>query len=861
MASLKLDHIYKVYPNGVKAVNDFTMDIRDGEFIVFVGPSGCGKSTTLRMIAGLEEITAGELYINNNIVNSIEPKDRDVAMVFQNYALYPHMTIYENMAFGLKLRHVKNDEIHEKVLWAAEVLGIKEYLDRKPKAMSGGQRQRVALGRAILRDPKVMLLDEPLSNLDAKLRTQMRSEIAKLHQNLKTTFIYVTHDQTEAMTLGTRVVVMKDGFVQQIDTPHNLYAYPQNKFVAGFIGTPQMNFFQGTLKRIKDKIEINFAWSDAKITVPYEQLLKVKPSYLDGNQTVYIGVRCENISLAKPGDTNIVKVKVSHFEDLGSESLIYGDINMEGDGFTETSTHIIIKSAGIGNLKPGDVIDATIDMSKAHFFDKKTEQSILPRIPTENVFDCSVSGGILSVLNYKIHLPSTYKDLKVSDATISIPNTAIKISTKGKYEAKVIMIENIDDTKLLYLSVEDRTFFVVSEDESVKVGDTIKFGIDVAQIRVFTSKSEVDEDGNEKTIENDVITPLVPHDRYFAQFYNYDTIVSHNSNPVFSKYKEDRIAKCSSEYEAKKAELQAKLDADLAENSGTVLAEKLAKAQAHLVEITEKNNSVIAEENKKADEALTKLKAEHNEKRKAIKANNKAEYARRVAEEKSSYAKFLKDNVDKLMVRRRKEEHRMFKETAPAERERDLERDMTGEALNYETLKSAIKSERRRNVSYMKNQINSAKKEIAFLSNPEKNLRAEFSKDMAKLAKEEKRAMRLASLLFFFGIDGHYIKLDDNIANKMVQGLGTRVFSKEYLVEVPHDAYIENEEGFEVTVEKTISYGDDEYYECSYVDALGVTKVIYIRLDKKLAIGNKMKVIPDISKTMVTETSMNIRLY
>lgn len=216
MAGLRLEHIYKVYSNGTKAVNDFTMEIKDGEFIVFVGPSGCGKSTTLRMIAGLEEITAGELYIDNNIVNNVEPKDRDIAMVFQNYALYPHMTIYENMAFGLKLRHVPNDVIHEKVLWAADVLGIKEYLDRKPKAMSGGQRQRVALGRAILRDPKVMLLDEPLSNLDAKLRTQMRSEIAKLHQKLQTTFIYVTHDQTEAMTLGTRVVVMKLGHVQQL---------------------------------------------------------------------------------------------------------------------------------------------------------------------------------------------------------------------------------------------------------------------------------------------------------------------------------------------------------------------------------------------------------------------------------------------------------------------------------------------------------------------------------------------------------------------------------------------------------------------------------------------------------------------
>ena len=235
MASLSLKHIYKVYPNGVKAVNDFTMDIDDKEFIVFVGPSGCGKSTTLRMIAGLEDITSGELRIGDAVVNDVEPKDRDIAMVFQNYALYPHMTVYENMAFGLKLRRVPKDEIDRRVKEAADILGISDFLDRKPKAMSGGQRQRVALGRAIVREPKVFLLDEPLSNLDAKLRTTMRTEISKLHRKLQTTFIYVTHDQIEAMTMGTRIVVMKDGFIQQIDTPSNLYRYPVNKFVAGSV--------------------------------------------------------------------------------------------------------------------------------------------------------------------------------------------------------------------------------------------------------------------------------------------------------------------------------------------------------------------------------------------------------------------------------------------------------------------------------------------------------------------------------------------------------------------------------------------------------------------------------------------------
>lgn len=348
MANLSLKHIYKVYPNGAKAVNDFNMQISDKEFIVFVGPSGCGKSTTLRMIAGLEEITAGELKIGDMVVNGMEPKDRDIAMVFQNYALYPHMTIFENLAFGLRMRkipdirrdkngnpmlnkkgkeipikrHYNKKELAAKVNEAAEILEISDYLKRKPKEMSGGQRQRVALGRAIVRKPKVMLLDEPLSNLDAKLRTQMRSEIVKLHKKLQTTFIYVTHDQVEAMTMGTRIVVMKDGFVKQIDTPKNLYKYPENKFVAGFIGTPQMNFFEGTLKKTKDKVNIKFMYSDAEVTVPYSMLMKTLPEYLDGTKVVYIGFRAEAISLdeekVKTSKTKI-KVRISHSEELGTE--------------------------------------------------------------------------------------------------------------------------------------------------------------------------------------------------------------------------------------------------------------------------------------------------------------------------------------------------------------------------------------------------------------------------------------------------------------------------------------------------------------------------------------------------------------
>ncbi|MGN1234625.1 MAG: ABC transporter ATP-binding protein, partial [Christensenellaceae bacterium] len=297
MAGLLLKHIDKIYDNGVQAVFDFCLDIRDKEFIVFVGPSGCGKSTTLRMIAGLEEISGGELYIDGKLVNDVVPKDRDIAMVFQNYALYPHMSVYENMAFGLRLRKVPKAEIDRKVKDAAVILGITDYLNRKPKALSGGQRQRVALGRTIVREPKVFLLDEPLSNLDAKLRAQMRTEISKLHARLATTFIYVTHDQIEAMTMGTRIVVMKDGFMQQVDTPQNLYDYPTNLFVAGFIGTPQMNFFRdATITEEAGKVYVNFVAGN-KILLPNTVVKKIKDIeiYKNTGRAIVLGVRPEDI--------------------------------------------------------------------------------------------------------------------------------------------------------------------------------------------------------------------------------------------------------------------------------------------------------------------------------------------------------------------------------------------------------------------------------------------------------------------------------------------------------------------------------------------------------------------------------------
>src|SRR5665647_722810 len=310
MASVELKNVYKRFPGGVVAVQDFNLEIEDKEFIILVGPSGCGKSTTLRMIAGLEEITVGELYIGEKLVNDVAPKDRDIAMVFQNYALYPHMTVYENMAFGLKLRKTPKEDIKRKVHEAAKLLDIEQLLDRKPKALSGGQRQRVALGRAIVREPRVFLMDEPLSNLDAKLRVQMRAEISKLHIKLDTTFIYVTHDQTEAMTMGTRIVVMKDGFIQQVDSPASLYNKPCNLFVASFIGSPQMNFVNVIVEKRGDEVHLLFGKDDLKLPENKAKEL-IGTDYI--GKEVIMGIRPESI----------VEAKVEVTEGLGAETFLY----------------------------------------------------------------------------------------------------------------------------------------------------------------------------------------------------------------------------------------------------------------------------------------------------------------------------------------------------------------------------------------------------------------------------------------------------------------------------------------------------------------------------------------------------------
>lgn len=616
MASLNLKNIYKVYPNGTKAVNDFSMDINDKEFIVFVGPSGCGKSTVLRMIAGLEEISAGELKIDGAVVNDVDCKLRDTAMVFQNYALYPHMTVAENMAFPLKMTKltkcekaelreeterlyppvvskskcrkmakkqyiaqiaqknggrlpekfalskqdkeeikrmaeesyaalhltkeqrerlkeeirqsappeivltkedtaeikarvkqayprslwnlivypfhylaVKKDLIAEKqgnyekrrlpsrlnnillpyhkslvkrenmlakVEETAKILGLEEYLAKRPGAMSGGQRQRVALGRAMVRNPKVFLLDEPLSNLDAKLRTAMRSEITKLHNRLQTTFIYVTHDQTEAMTMGDRIVVMKLGRIQQIDTPLNLYSYPENIFVAGFIGTPAMNFFDAVVEKSGENAQITFA-NGKKLNFSSAYLNKLERKYL-GNKITF-GVRPEDFRLSEDG----VECRVTNSEMLGSETLLYCDFDVANTTNYENSPYnFIVKTEGICLYRSGDVIKVNVDFSKAHYFDKESGESVMKRFVSYNDIDAKVEGGKLYIGGCPTELPPAI-ELEDGDLRINFPTDAV--TDGGSFIAEVVSCENLKEGWLARLGVGGEYFYALFEKE------------------------------------------------------------------------------------------------------------------------------------------------------------------------------------------------------------------------------------------------------------------------------------------------------------------------------------------------------------------------------------------------------------
>lgn len=560
MASLSLKHIYKVYDGNVKAVNDFNMDIDDKEFIVFVGPSGCGKSTTLRMIAGLEEITAGELMIGDEVVNDVEPKDRNIAMVFQNYALYPHMTVRENLEFSLKLKKLPKDEIDRKVTEAAEILDITQYLDRKPRALSGGQRQRVSLGRAIVRSPKVFLLDEPLSNLDAKLRAQMRTEISKLHDKLQTTFIYVTHDQVEAMTMGTRIVVMKLGYVQQIDTPQNLYKYPCNVFVAGFIGTPQMNFFNAKLKKVADNVLITFA-NNREIVVPAKTFLKAKSKYFDGNTEVIMGIRPEDLHVdaqyVEEHPNQTISLNIGLVEDLGSEKQLFCELDPENENssITDASKRLVVKADPRLFFEKGADIKIAFDADRIHLFDAESEQTILPRIPENNELKGSVSGGKLKVLGSEICLPEAISlsdgeydvivpsDAIIFDAIKSAPvdyseleqveyepkfeakrypvcaqskfNSLLPIDNGQLISAKVVNKEIINKQVLLELSVNGNVLFAVAPADCDV--DNVNISIDLKKV-VFAKNDQI---AVSPLVDRNVLSAHLVGEKAGKKLYNF----------------------------------------------------------------------------------------------------------------------------------------------------------------------------------------------------------------------------------------------------------------------------------------------------------------------------------------------------
>ena len=481
--------MYKVYAGGVRAVNDFNLEIKDKAFVVLVGPSGCGKSTTLRMVAGLESITSGQLFIDETMVNDVESKNRDIAMVFQSYALYPHMTVFQNMGFGLKLRHVKPEIIKEKVLAAAEILEISDLLDRKPKELSGGQRQRVALGRAIVREPNVFLLDEPLSNLDAKLRVQMRTEITKLHEKLQTTFIYVTHDQTEAMTMGDTIVVMNKGFIQQADAPVTLFEDPANLFVATFLGSPQMNIVKSKLKKEGAMIGVVLEGVDANtIWLRPETVKQITNSELDLDKEYLFGIRPDQIKVSKTG----IPAKVEVVEQLGDETIIYVKIENH-------DKNIVLKAPLISDIKSGDEIKIDFSNERVYLFDEVTEHSLIgmpsfTKLPCTIDRDGSIALGkqhfavddeylthvvdrafeekcLLTIKPEQVQLDkpvTTVKNEKGEE--VSVPSDAISLYVK------VDFIEERTNYNIVYATIEgvkQYLIFRAAKDRKIASGDNL----------------------------------------------------------------------------------------------------------------------------------------------------------------------------------------------------------------------------------------------------------------------------------------------------------------------------------------------------------------------------------------------------
>ena len=484
MADVTLKHVYKVYDGGVRAVNDFDLEIKDKEFVVFVGPSGCGKSTTLRMIAGLEEITAGQLYIDGELMNEVEPKNRDIAMVFQSYALYPHMTVYDNMAFGLKLRHTPKEEIDKRVRAAAEILEISELLTRKPKALSGGQRQRVALGRTIVRDPKVFLLDEPLSNLDAKLRVAMRSEITKLHEKLQTTFIYVTHDQTEAMTMGNRIVVMKNGYVQQVDTPITLFEDPSNLFVATFLGSPQMNIIEAELFMDGKTLKAKLNDCDNQIVTFPDIKAKQLASQSYIGQKVLLGIRPEHV---RPNQGNL-PVFVDVVEHLGDESILYTKLENRKEQF-------IIKIPFNSKLHSNETINVELDMNHVYLFNHENHKAIMG-IPHEDEIPVMIRDNQIIMGGKAFDLDEEYRSHLLDSAFEGEVFLAIKpdyismeeVPNSLKISAKLEFLEQKTDYQAVYYSIPGvQGYFAlkVANDEKVNLGKEVQLYLPYQRISIY----------------------------------------------------------------------------------------------------------------------------------------------------------------------------------------------------------------------------------------------------------------------------------------------------------------------------------------------------------------------------------------
>ena len=852
MASLKLEHIYKVYPNGHKAVTDFNMNIKDGEFIVFVGPSGCGKSTTLRMIAGLEDISSGELYIGDTLCNDLQPKDRDIAMVFQNYALYPHMTVYENMAFGLTLRKVPRTEIHEKVMWAADVLGLKDYLDRKPKAMSGGQRQRVSLGRAILRNPKVMLLDEPLSNLDAKLRGQMRSMISKLHQSLKTTFIYVTHDQVEAMTLGTRVVVMKLGCIQQVDSPQVLYDRPINKFVAGFIGTPQMNFFNVRLKEEKDHVDI--LWQDCEqpaLKISHDAVLKAERKYLKGDVDICLGFRCEAVSAENinPKDDNVVDVIVSHFEELGNETLIYGDLKeLEGLG-SETKTGIIIKAPSKMGHVPGDVIKAKIDVDHIHLFDAKTEMTIIPPIPESNVMPINIVDGQMDLFGNQRKPESIPVDI-LKEGFIDLPLSALKQDENGSIEGKVLLIEDHGENGLLaMLQIADKKLFAFV-NEGTKVGDKIQFLVDYSKASFRDAQNMV------------IASPLADRDNLKATFVNLKTAHEVTKDDNFLKIQNERVKVVEDKYAQLFEEFNKEKEAVLGEAKAKqdAASAQLAQKQADMEQANAKLNEELKQAGVQYKADLKEIKARHAKIAKDEMAKIDAMYKKMWADEVADYKRAMANNKDYESRKARKLSFQVFKESFPQMKANDVERKTNSLDFDKETEINGVKARYSQKKNLLKETIKENKANFEKENFPLKIAEAEFAKKEKELNAKKENDILHAKLIFFFKIGDFYQLIPDDITARIIQGLGNRVFTKVFRIEVPHNGFEEMEGGLPFQIVSNVNYGDAKMYKCNG-ELYGEKVTVFINKDREVEVGGTVSLRPKLAETQIYEDELNIRLY